>query len=298
MTDPQAHSSRLGRGVSSTRTTDAALLWRRLANRLIALLPAKIVPLVDEPLRRPELSIELAWMEVIQNYRRTVLGPVWITLNLVIIVFAMTIVYGALFGVPSREYAAFLTAGLIIWFYVSALLTEMGNTFINYAHFVKNTSINKAILIWATVWKQVIIMAHHLVVYFLLLLLGVIKLSVYSLLAIPALIILVLASVPIAVVMSILFPRFRDISRLIGSTMTVLMMVTPIFWQPGMVTGWRSLIFYLNPIYYFVEFVRKPLLGQPPDPLVVVIVLAMTATAWFVGAEAYRRYSRYIVFWL
>ena len=63
---------------------------------------------------------KLAWIEPVQSYRRTLLGPFWITLHLVIFVVAMTIVYGALFSVPTLEYLAFLSCGLIAWIWVQA----------------------------------------------------------------------------------------------------------------------------------------------------------------------------------
>lgn len=52
------------------------------------------------PLAQPSIWISLAWTDVVQSYRRTVLGPLWITASMVIFSLAMTLVYGALFGVP------------------------------------------------------------------------------------------------------------------------------------------------------------------------------------------------------
>lgn len=274
-------------------------------DRLVALrphllrhLPALLKSLVEEPLRRPALPFRLAWVEIVQSYRRSLLGPFWITLNLVIFTIAMTLVYGALFGVPTVEYAAFLACGMIVWSWVSALLTEAGNTFISNGHFVKNTSIDKAVLIWTFVYRQVIILAHHLIVYVALILLGVIELSLYTVLALPAFVVLFLLSVPITAIMAIFFPRFRDLARLIASLMLVILLITPIFWQASMMTGWRTLVYLVNPVYYIVEFVRAPLLGKPPDPLVVAVVLLMTVAIWVIGAVVYRRYAKYVVFWL
>ena len=270
----------------------------KLRPHLLHYLPAPIKSLVEEPLRRPALPLGLAWIEIVQSYRRSLLGPFWITLNLVIFTIAMTLVYGALFSVPTVEYAAFLACGMIVWSWVSALLTEAGNTFINNGHFVKNTSVDKSILIWTFVCRQVIILAHHLIVYVALIILQIIPLSIYTALAVPAFFVLFLMSVPITAVMSILFPRFRDLGRLIASLILVILMITPIFWQPAMMTGWRSVVYLGNPIFYIVEFARAPLLGKPPDPMVVGVVLVMTVAIWVIGAVTYRRYANYVVFWL
>lgn len=248
--------------------------------------------------QRPHLWTGLAWMDVVQSYRRTLLGPAWITLNLIIFTFSMTLIYGALFSVPTREYAAYLACGMIAWFWIAALLTETGNTFITYSNFLKNTSIDKTLFIWAYVFKQVIVLAHHLVVYVALLALGIIKPTIYTLLTIPAFFVLFLLSIPATAVAAILFTRYRDLPRLISSTVIILMMVTPIFWQAQMMTGWRSAFVLLNPIYYLIEFIRAPLLGHPIDPSVAAVVFTMLVGFWVFGAAFYKRYEKYVVFWL
>jgi ABC-type polysaccharide/polyol phosphate export permease len=264
----------------------------------LSVLPISVRTLLDEPLRHPSKPLSFAWSEIVQNYRRSLLGPFWITLNLVIFVGCMTLVYGSLFSVRTDEYAGYLACGMIAWLWVSALLTDAGNTFIFYAHFVKNTPLDKSFLIWASAWKQALIFAHHLIVYVAFVLLGIVKLTVYSFLAIPAIIVLFAMSIPITAIMAILFPRFRDLSRLITSFMMVVLMVTPIFWQPQMLKGWRTLLISFNPIYYIVEFVRKPLLGQPLDPVTALVVPCMAVGFWILGAWFYRKYSKYAVFWL
>jgi lipopolysaccharide transport system permease protein len=264
----------------------------------LRLLPSSILALCEAPLRNPRLWTSLAWMDIVQNYRRTMLGPAWITVNLIIFTIAMTLVYGALFSVPTREYAAFLVCGMIGWFWVAAMLQEVGNTFLSYSHFIKSTSINKAFFIWVAVFKQTIILAHHMVVYAALVIFGVIPFTVYSFAFIPVIVVLFLISIPLTAIVSILFARYRDLSRLVSSLIIVLMMITPIFWQPGMLTGWRLKFVHLNPFYYIIEFIRTPLLGKPLDPTVVAVVLGMGIFFWVVGAEVYRRYQKYVVFWL
>ena len=264
----------------------------------VGLLPKSFQALVKAPLLGIPLWTKLAWIEIVQSYRRTMLGPFWITLNLVIFVIAMTLVYGALFAVPTREYAAFLTCGMIGWIWVGALLTDVGNTFMTYSGFIKGTPINKSLFIWTTVSKLIIALSHHMIVWLGLVLLGIIQLSVYSLLIVPAVVILFIFSIPVTAVAAIVFTRYRDLQRLLSSMVIVLMMITPIFWQPGMLTGWRTAVYFVNPVYYLIEFVRAPLLGARPDPVVLVVMLGMLAFVWIFGAWFYRRYEKYVVFWL
>lgn len=261
-------------------------------------IPPLFRPLLAAAIIDPKVWIGLGWSDVVQSYRRTMLGPFWITLNLAIFTAAMTIVYGALFGVKASNYAGYVVCGMIAWFWVSALLSDVGNTFINYNSYIKSMPVDKAVFIWGTVYKQVITLAHHLVIYAILVAIGMIHLSVYTLTAIPALILLVLLSVPVTAIASIIFARFRDVPRLIGGTIIIVMMVTPIFWQPSMISGWRKAVIYFNPVYYVIQLIREPLLGHPLAPHTIFAVVGMTIAAWLIGSIAYRRYSSYVVFWI
>lgn len=254
--------------------------------------------LLVAPLENTRLWTGLGWDDVVQSYRRTMLGPFWLTLNLAIFAAAMTLVYGALFGIPASDYAGYVVCGMMVWLWVSNILTELGNTFVQYAQFLKNTAIDKSLFVWAAVYKQLVALGHHLIVVAILMLFGLVPVTFYTLLAIPAIAVLFLLSIPIVGVIAILFARYRDLQRLVASLPILIMLTTPIFWQPSMLTGWRTAIIYLNPVYYVIEFVRRPLLGQPPDLLVVVVVLGLTAFTWIAGSWFYRRHEKYVVFWV
>lgn len=114
----------------------------------------------------------------------------------------------------------------------------------------------------------------------------------------PAALIFFSMTIPLTALTAILFARYRDLPRLVSSLMVVILLLTPVFWMPTMVKGWRSAIFYANPIYYGVEFLRAPLLGKPPDILVISVFLSMTAIVWVVGSFFYRRFHRYVAFWV
>lgn len=255
-------------------------------------------PLIKGPLEKPQLWMTMAWLDVVQSYRRSFLGPMWITLNMAIFSVAMTLVYGAIFGIPTKEYSAYIITGMIGWTWVAALLVEVGNTFIAYGGYIKGTTIDKAQMIWAMAFKQVIVLAHNMVIFVLAAAIGVVHLDFYTLLFFPSVALFFLISVPLTGCLSILFARYRDLPRLVTSVMVVIMLLTPVFWQPPMITGWRRIIINFNPVYYAVEFLRRPLLGLPPDPTVSGVFLVLAALAWILGRLFYRRYMRYVAFWV
>jgi ABC-type polysaccharide/polyol phosphate export permease len=262
------------------------------------MMPPSLDALIAIPAKKSRLWLSLGWLDIVQSYRRNVLGPLWITVNLVIFTFAMTLVYGALFGTPTKEYAAYLMCGMIAWYWVSALLSEVGSVFLGYSYFIKSTSLNKGYFVWATVYKQLLIFLHHLIVVMGFVMLNIIPVNLYTLQIVPVIALVFLLSIPITAMAGILFARYRDLQRLLNSASIIVMMITPIMWKADQLKGWRVAVIDYNPAYYIIEIIRAPLLGMPLDMRVVAVVVTMTAAAWLIGAPFFRRYERYVVFWL
>ena len=67
------------------------------------------------------LWFTIGWMDVRQRYRRSLIGPFWITLSLGIFVGGLGVVYGALFRVELQTYLPYLATGMITWTLISTL---------------------------------------------------------------------------------------------------------------------------------------------------------------------------------
>ncbi|HZP76269.1 MAG TPA: ABC transporter permease [Pseudolabrys sp.] len=254
--------------------------------------------LVRSAIANPWLWVTLSWHDIVQSYRRTTLGPLWITMNMLIFAAAMTIVYSAIFGVSPTEYGVFVVTSMTIWWWILGILNEGGTTFIIYGQFIRSMPCDKAVFVWAAAFKQMIILAHHAVIYLLLMVFGMLKPSLYMLLAVPAVFVVFLMTVPMIGLLAILCARYRDLPRLISSATVILMMITPVFWQPSMLSGWRTLLYEFNPLYYLIEVLRRPMLGEPISGLTVSVIVCMFGAIWALGSVFFGRYQRYIVFWL
>src|SRR3990167_6119768 len=61
----------------------------------------------------------LANNEVQQRYRRSALGPWWITLTMLIFILAMGAVFSRIFKTDLASYVPFFTAGYLFWMLIS-----------------------------------------------------------------------------------------------------------------------------------------------------------------------------------
>ena len=68
----------------------------------------------------------------------------------------------------------------------------------------------------------------------------------------------------ISMFFGMLSARFRDFPQIITSLIQVVFYVTPILWQPSQLGSKRYVLVDFNPVYYFIEIVRSPLMGHLP----------------------------------
>src|SRR3954447_3485930 len=66
----------------------------------------------------------LGWLEVKRRYRRTVVGPFWTSVSLLVFVMVMSAVGSGLLSKETKEYLPFLLAGMVVWTLLSSIMQE------------------------------------------------------------------------------------------------------------------------------------------------------------------------------
>src|SRR4051812_38565869 len=66
----------------------------------------------------------LGWRDIKQRYRRSTLGPLWVTISMAVMVAALGGVYGVIFKIPLATYLLHLAIGLIAWEFISKSINE------------------------------------------------------------------------------------------------------------------------------------------------------------------------------
>jgi lipopolysaccharide transport system permease protein len=79
-----------------------------------------------EGIPRWRLWFRLGWNDIAQRYRRSVLGPLWLT---AIMVVTLGVIYAELFNQPIDDFLPFFCVGLLVWNLIASYLTEGGSLF-------------------------------------------------------------------------------------------------------------------------------------------------------------------------
>ena len=81
--------------------------------------------------RPSKLWFHLGWQDIKQRYRRSILGPFWITIATGTTAVAMGILYSSLFNLDVAEFLPYVTLGFIVWNMISGAILEGAEVFIS-----------------------------------------------------------------------------------------------------------------------------------------------------------------------
>ena len=71
----------------------------------------------------------LGWQDVLARYRRSRVGPFWLTINMALIL-ALAIIFGVLFQTPISSFLPNVAIYIIFWGFLSNALNESCDSFI------------------------------------------------------------------------------------------------------------------------------------------------------------------------
>jgi ABC-type polysaccharide/polyol phosphate export permease len=263
--------------------------------------PIATVPADDlvEGLRQWRLWARLGWLEVKRRYRRTMIGPFWSAISLGVFVAALGGVGAGLWSQHTRDYLPFLAAGMVVWVMVSSILGESCSLFIGGTSLFRQMRFNYSVLAYALVYRNAIVFAHNLSVYALVqLAFAPGKFGPVNLLALPALALVLMNAVWVALLVGMACLRFRDLQQLINTLIQIAMFATPILWPPESVQGITRILYVeLNPLYHVIAIVRAPLMGELPSLTTCLAMLAMTVGGWGVTYAFFRYFRKRIAYW-
>lgn len=242
----------------------------------------------------------LGWLEIKRRYRRTVVGPFWTSVSLLVFVLVMSAVGSGLLSKETSTYLPFLVAGMVVWNLLASIMQESSSVFITGAGLLRQTRFNYSVLVYALIWRNLIVFFHNMIVYFLIFLLfapG--KLTLVNFLAIPGLVIILLNGAWIALLIGTIAARFRDIQQMMQTLLQISMFITPIFWPPESLSGLRRIFFVgLNPLYHLVSIVRDPLLGNFPRANNYIAAILITIAGWALMLYTFKKFRKRISYWI
>ena len=254
---------------------------------------------ISNSLLNIQLPAYLAFSDIRQRYRRSSLGPFWITISMGVTIACIGVIFGSLFKSPMDEFLPFLTIGLILWGFVSSVLTEATGVFPASEGIIRQLPIPLFSHIIRMVTRNFYILAHNLVVVPIVYICVGKGFSWNSFLFFPGFIILLLNLSWMALFLAIICARFRDLTQTVSSILQIFFYITPIIWMPSLLPERKALMLLEpNPFYQLLTIVRDPLLGNIPGAFSYLFTLTLACMGWIITIVFLNKFRDRIAYWL
>jgi len=238
------------------------------------------------------LILAFTFRDIKSQYAQTKLGIVWGFVQAITAAVVINFFFGFLFkmsteGVP---YVLYAFPGMMAWYYFSYIVNQAGTSLVQSQHIIKKIYFPKLVL---PIYKTAVGLVEHLIwliVFFALMLFYTFPMHI-NILLLPIFIFLnIITGLSIAVWLSALTVRYRDVSHIIPYLVGFGIFVTPVFYKAAMIPEAYHFLIYWNPMAGVIETYRWVLLGTPLNMhylygFIPVVLLLVTGLFYFRKVE-------------
>jgi lipopolysaccharide transport system permease protein len=239
----------------------------------------------------------LARQNIRTAYRRSRLGPFWITLAAAANIATLGALVLLLFQARATELLPSVGLGYLMWWLISRMLAEGCTTYIDAAPYLRQIRQPLCLYPLWTVARNLMVFAHHVPVAVLLLAACGVRPSAPTALVALTFPAAVLAVAWLVIVLGLVSARYRDVPQLATSILGILFYLTPVFWQTKQL-GAHAFLADWNPLTHVIEIVRRPLLGEWPTAVSVAVVAALVVGGWLAALLCVGRCRSSLAYWV
>ena len=236
--------------------------------------------------------------ELRHRYARSKLGQLWLMLSTGSMIGVLGGVWSLLWNQPLQDIMPFFGASLILWTYLSQVLTDCTAAFVTHGNLYRNQKMHFSVSIYALIYKNTLMLVHSLIIIVVLVVGFGVPINWYLLQIIPALVLTWIGLMWLGYLVAMTCVRYRDIIQVITTWLMVVFFVTPIMWKPDFLPPKYSLIIDLNPMAQFLELLRNPFMGQPVSTYAWVVTAIIAVPGMMLALPIIGRYQRRVIFWM
>lgn len=252
---------------------------------------------LDDIVKLFRTAAYLGWLDVKQNYRRMVLGQVWVSLSLLLTTVTAAVAFSLVFGLELSSYLPHVFLGLLFWNLIVALLTESTTSLIVSEPYLKSLPLSYWTYVYRVVFKNLFIHLHNLAVVPIVFLISDFELSEEIPFFFLSFIFVIVSVIPVMSILATLTLVFRDLSQIVSSGLGVVFFMTPVLWKLEYIEDSQfGLLVNLNPLTLYLNLLRGPFFGQPPTLNQLLFLLLFTVFCWGLALIVHKLMSPRVVY--
>jgi ABC-2 type transport system permease protein len=253
--------------------------------------------------RSAELLVLIASTEFKRTYFGTVLGYVWSIARPLMLFGVLLAVFTQVFRIGSQvpNYPVLLLFNIVLFSFFSEATVSAVTSIVSQEGIVRRTQFPRAVIPLSTVLTTLFNLGLNLLVVFVFILAWGID-PMWTWLLFPIVLVLLIAfTTAVAMIVSSLYPRFRDVAIIWSVLSTLLFYATPVLYPIEVVPEPFKSFLLVNPLTPLFELGRKWVIDpSAPGPVeaaggvegliapVAIFVLVVLLSVWLFNREAPR----------
>ncbi len=192
------------------------------------------------------------------QYAQTKIGIAWSLIQATTAAIIINLFFGNLLNVtiPNIPYIIFAFPGLMGWYFFSYIVTNSGTSLIQSQHLIKKIYFPKLILPIYKTWVGLFDFMIWLFLYMILLIIYRQQLSINIIFFPFAILLNIITGLSVAIWLSALTVRHRDVLHIIPYLIGFGIFVTPVFFSTTMLPENLKFLIYINPMAGVIAFYR------------------------------------------
>tara|TARA_X000000950_G_scaffold280149_1_gene374172 strand:- start:18496 stop:19350 length:855 start_codon:yes stop_codon:yes gene_type:complete len=249
--------------------------------------------------KRVNLWWALATEDLLQRYKRSAIGMLWILLSFGLFLSVKFAIFSVILDVDVVDYLKYLATGYFLWIFIQRCLVDGCATFISSEGWIKGRKLPFSIFAFQMVTRNILTALIQVLVVAVILVLGGTEWTPNALISLFIVVILYpINAFFISILFGVITVRSRDFFYLVQSLNHIFLFLSPVLWQPEKMGAlWDNLLVY-NPIAHFLISVRTPLIYGTIPWTSVFVVLGVTAALGILSMAALQFAYRRIVYWI
>jgi lipopolysaccharide transport system permease protein len=241
-----------------------------------------------------EILYFLVWRDLKVRYRQAALGAMWAIVQPVLAVGIFTVFFGRFVGVPSDgiPYPVFALAAIVPWAFFANGVTMGTQSILVNEQLVRRIYFPRLLVpVGAVLSGSVDVMISMMLLLVLALAYGIAP-TIKWLLVPIFLLLTALAAFGIAIILSALNVRYRDVQYVVPFFTQLLMFASPIVYPSSVLAEpWRTL-YGINPMAGIIDGMRWALFGTSPTAASLSLSVTVSLALLVSGAFFFRRTER------
>ena len=242
---------------------------------------------------------ELVKRDFKKKYKRTVLGIFWSLLSPLMMLGVISFVFSQFFGRTIEYFVLYVLAGQIVFAYFSESTNTGMVSLLNNADIFSKINVPKFLFVLSRNVSALINFILTVVIFFCFVFAYGIEPNLLMLLIFYPIICLIIFNYGIGLILSAFYIFFRDMQYLYSLLLQIVMYGSAIFYSIDMLNKSYQVVFYFNPLYLYITFIRDVVIyNKIPELWFTALCGLYAVLALFFGLLIYKKYNYKFVYYI